>query len=75
MRRLEDGIYETCPLHGPKVFHEHRQIEIVNGSVRLTKPQWVGDNVDPVISSNWFSQPSFFDANLLFDKELNRVIQ
>lgn len=59
---LADGIYETCPTHGPQVFMANRQIEVKDNIVRL-----VNDDKN----FTWHLS-HFFDVNNIWDKEAGK---
>lgn len=71
MRTLADGVYDTCPKHGPQCYMPGRQVEIKNNLVWL-----VADNTGPESLSwmNRFTVSDFFKVNNLFNKETNRTI-
>lgn len=55
---LPDGVYETCPIHGPYVYMKDRQVNIENGIVWL--------NNKPRDWYNGFTQFSFFQVNRVY---------
>lgn len=76
MRQLPDGEYDTCPLHGPKVYMPYRRIRVENNIVTLINPNpshqrdvpdWLKNNV-------WkFHVADFFSVNVLFENQQETV--
>jgi hypothetical protein len=74
MNKLADGVYDTCPLHGPKVYMPDRLVRVNNNVVSFVVDDIVIPDPKPMGWPHRFSVASFFSVNVIFDKEKNKVI-
>lgn len=76
MRTLADGEYDTCPLHGPKVYMPYRRISVTANVVTLINrdPESERDTPDWLKGKVWrFSVADFFSINVLFENKQETV--
>jgi hypothetical protein len=73
MRELADGVYDTCPLYGPKVYMPERLVRVTDNRVSFVIDDIVIPEPKPSGFPFRFSVADFFSVNVLFNKEKNKV--
>jgi hypothetical protein len=74
MHNLADGVYDTCPKFGPKVYMPDRLVRVENNVVGFVIDDTVTPDPKPLGWPHRFTVSSFFSVNVLFDKENNKVL-
>lgn len=74
MRELADGVYDTCPTYGPHVYMPERLVRVKGNIVHFVIDDIIIPDPRPMGWPHLFSVSSFFDVNIIFDKEKNKAI-